>query len=42
MAQEELIDGPENALDLTSAARLARNRKHDGHMQVSGDLLEVV
>jgi len=42
MAQEELIDGPEDALDLPSAAWLARNRKDDRHVQVSCDLLKVV
>jgi hypothetical protein len=42
MAQEELVDRLEDPLDLPSAARFASNREHEGHMQVSCHLREVV
>src|SRR5438094_10084847 len=42
MAQEELVDRLEDAFNFAAPARLAGDREHQKHVQVSGYLLEMM
>src|SRR4051812_205608 len=41
-AEEELVDGEEEALDAAAAARFARLREDEHHLQVRAHLFEVL
>jgi hypothetical protein len=42
IAEEHLVDGPEEPLDTAAALRLTRYRKHQPDLEVSGYLLKVL
>jgi hypothetical protein len=41
IAQEHLVERSKESLDPAAAPRLARDRKHEPHLEVGGDLLQV-